>query len=107
MLFSRALLEREYGQKLMKLNKLESDDDGIDNKTTHAAVTNQAVKTIYREINKSAQSHIDMANRLEQEVAIPLKDWISTHRNELNTVINIYARTIRGDTYILYYYYYY
>ena len=90
----------------MKLNKLESDDDGVDHKTTHIVVTNQAVKIVYREINKSAQSHIDMANRLEQEVANPLKDWISTHRNKLNTVINIYTAIIRDDTHILYCYYY-
>ncbi|KAG2223777.1 hypothetical protein INT45_003501 [Circinella minor] len=87
----RALLEREYGQKLMGLNKLKPDDDDVDDvdrKTTHTPLTNEAVKVVYQEVNKSAQSHIDMANRLEQEVAIPLKEWISTHRHDLNTLVD-------------------
>ncbi|KAI7847226.1 hypothetical protein BDC45DRAFT_576102 [Circinella umbellata] len=87
----RALLEREYGQKLMRLNKLKTEDDDVDDadrKTTPTPSTNEAVKVVYREVNKSAQSHIDMANRLEQEVAIPLKEWISSHRHDLNTLVD-------------------
>ncbi|KAI9253921.1 hypothetical protein BDA99DRAFT_166823 [Phascolomyces articulosus] len=81
----RALLEREYGQQLMELNKSEKNDEN-DEKTESSS--NQAVKIIYQEINKTAQSHIDMANRIEEEVAPPLKDWISTHRDGLNTIID-------------------
>ncbi|KAI9495779.1 hypothetical protein BDB00DRAFT_192918 [Zychaea mexicana] len=88
----RALFEREYGQNLLKLNKKATardeqgqEDNGAANTTT---ASTQAIQTVYLEIVKSAQSHIDMAGRLEQEVAGPLKEWITTHRGELDKLVD-------------------
>ncbi|KAI8142781.1 hypothetical protein BJV82DRAFT_614256 [Fennellomyces sp. T-0311] len=82
----RAVLEREFGQKLIKLNNPTTTKD-------ETTASRKAVATIYHELARSAQSHIDMATRLEEQVAGPLKEWITEHRHALAKIMDGLEKT--------------
>ncbi|KAI9313199.1 hypothetical protein BX666DRAFT_1980551 [Dichotomocladium elegans] len=79
----RAELEEEFGQKLMALHKrhaLAERDDG-------SSATQRVVSTLYQELSKSAQSHMDMSGRLKNDVAPQLGSWIKERRANLDQLI--------------------
>ena len=77
--YYRAELEQEFGQKLMALyDKFEKK-----NKVTGSY---RAITTVHQELAKSAQSHLDMSTRLQDQVAPQLSEWIANHRETLDKV---------------------
>ncbi|CDH52690.1 sh3 domain-containing protein [Lichtheimia corymbifera JMRC:FSU:9682] len=77
----RAELEQEFGQKLMALH------DKFEKTTNKKTGSYRAITTVHQELAKSAQSHLDMSNRLQDEVAPQLNDWIAHHRETLDKLV--------------------
>lgn len=73
-------MEQEFGQKLMALH------DKFEKTTNKKTGSYRAITTVHQELAKSAQSHLDMSNRLQDEVAPQLNDWIAHHRETLDKV---------------------
>lgn len=80
-------MEQEFGQKLMALHdKFEKTKD----KKTGSSY--RAITTVHQELAKSAQSHLDMSSRLQDEVAPQLGDWIAHHRETLDKVYMLWKK---------------
>ncbi|KAL0091062.1 hypothetical protein F4703DRAFT_1791012 [Phycomyces blakesleeanus] len=76
----RAQMELEFGQKVMALSESVSAPLKHSDPKTNVA---GALEAVYKELVKTAQSHIDMAQRLTNEVAPALDGWVHTHRLNL------------------------
>lgn len=71
---NRANLEKEFGEKLLALSNAQELDapaeDGVAG----------AYQAIAMELKKTAESHIDLSNKLKDQVASELEDKLSEYR---------------------------
>ncbi|RUS14348.1 hypothetical protein BC937DRAFT_93942, partial [Endogone sp. FLAS-F59071] len=93
MVSARARLEEEYGRGLMKIgkNSLGKDETG----TLRASLD-----AVRRELETTAQGHIDLAAQIRAELEIPLDDFLKTQREKrkmITPVVNELRKKYDGE----------
>ncbi|KAG0171363.1 hypothetical protein DFQ28_004431 [Apophysomyces sp. BC1034] len=86
--YERAQLEHEFGQKLMALSVPEEETEGVA----------RAIDSVNLELKKAAQSHMDLAQRLNQQIAVHLNQWLVENRETLDTVREKYLMHHQSST---------
>ncbi|KAI9303552.1 hypothetical protein BJ944DRAFT_241342 [Cunninghamella echinulata] len=82
----RAELEFLFGQKLDTLAKSFTFSTSTKKETGSKSGVSVALSTVNKELVKSAQSHINLSQRLQNNVATSLKEWVEKHKESINKI---------------------